>query len=122
MTENSFDFSLFVSVYEEIYCNLIKGDIEHNKSTFIKYKKSTSTSTFTFRFVDYDNNQRMQPIQDYTVLNEAERFQAALVYEEKYLVTMDEMIAIQQEIKNHVKEYGMSSVLGKRLHFNIDKE
>lgn len=116
MTENSFDFSLFVSsVYEEIYCNLIKGDIEHNKCEFIKYKNSS------FRFVDYNNNS-MEPMLDYTVLNEAERFQASLVYEEKYHVTMDEMIAIQQEIKNHVKEYGMSSMLSKRLHFNIDKE
>lgn len=95
----TYDFGMFVpkiSSVREVYCNLNKGDSEHKMDQYIRY-----TGT-VFVFVDYQAiGLCVQDMIDYTVLDEAELFQELLVYDKKYLCTLEEIIGIQNKMKEH---------------------
>lgn len=95
-----YDFSMFIpkiSTSLEVYCNLNKGDYEHKMDQYIKFNGSY------FSFIDYQaKGTVVENMKDYTTVHgEAEIFQESLIFDKKYLCTLEEVIELQQKMKEY---------------------
>lgn len=81
-------------------CNLYKGDLNYTRGKVIKFWNSQ------FYLMDLGTGFHGISIemQDYTVLDDAALFQEALVFDKKYICTLEEMVEIQHRIKCIHKE------------------
>ena len=110
-----FDYSVYSIKYHdsfELYCNLVKGDSKHDCEQFLRYDGKQ------FHFYDYCTGDK-EEVPDYTALDDAELFQARLVFDARLVCTIEEMIPIQQELKEHSEkkvEYGYNH----RYYFNLE--
>lgn len=94
----TFDFSMFIpeiSTSLEVYCNLNKGDYEHKMDQYIKFNGAY------FSFIDYQSKGTVvEYMKDYTtVQGEDELFQESLIFDKKYLCTLEEVIELQHNMK-----------------------
>lgn len=77
------------------HCNLFKGDLNYARDKILKYWNAD------FYLMDFSTGFHGISIemQDYTVLDDAALFQEALVFDKKYICTLEEMVEIQRRIK-----------------------
>lgn len=77
------------------HCNLYKGDLNYARDKILKYWNAD------FYLMDFSTGFHGISIEmpDYTVLDDAALFQEALVFDKKYICTLEEMIELQRRIK-----------------------
>lgn len=77
------------------HSNLYKGDLNYTRDKLIKYENAD------FYLMDFNTGFRGKATEmlDYTVLDDAALFQEALVFDKKYICTLEEMIELQRRIK-----------------------
>lgn len=99
------DFAIHSFFYKkvEFYCNLVKGDANHSLDQYIKY----TLDGFSFIDYGYVGGVVNEPLLDYTEMDEATLFQESLVFDKKYICTLDEVIGIQ----NIMKEYSAKCMM-----------
>lgn len=115
-----YDFFLHAHKHKGVYqyfCNVNKNDLQHAMDHFIHYCQGE------FKFVDYGNygvitNPHCDMI-DYSVLSEAELFQAEVAYNSEYLLTLDEVVAIQRIMKEYVINVPDPAETNDQYFFNI---
>lgn len=99
----------------QYYCNVNKNDIKYNLNEFIFYVQGV------FKFVDYskDIQHDRSDMLDYSVLSEAELFQAEVAYNLEYILALHEIAAIQRTIKEFASTVNVSDDTKKEYYFNI---
>ncbi|MFD0852093.1 hypothetical protein ACFQ07_07670, partial [Actinomadura adrarensis] len=98
----------------QYFCNLNKGDLMHSANEYIHYTAGK------FTFIDYDSLQYPhQDMPDFTLMDEAELFQSALVFDKKYLCTLEEVITIQNEMKEYAALNKGNVSINQEYKFNI---
>lgn len=77
------------------HSNLYKGDLNYARDKILKYWNAD------FYLMDFSTGFRGKATEmlDYTVLDDAALFQEALVFDKKYICTLEEMIELQRRIK-----------------------
>lgn len=82
------------------HCNLYKGDLNYARDKILKYWNAD------FYLMDFSTGFHGISIemQDYTLMDDAALFQEALVFDKKYICTLEEMVEIQHRIKCIHKE------------------
>ncbi|WAE76966.1 hypothetical protein vBEcoMphAPEC6_00545 [Escherichia phage ph0011] len=98
-----YDFSIYMPIIssQDVYCNLNKGDYEHKMDQYIKFNGAY------FSFIDYQaKGSVVENMKDYTTVHgEAEIFQESLIFDKKYLCTLEEVIELQQKMKEYRRIY-----------------
>lgn len=112
-----FDFLLSVHTFKNInqyFCNLHKGDLMHSANEYINYMLGK------FNFVDYSSyHHPYTDMPDYTLMDEAELFQEALVFDKKYICTFEEVIAIQRTMKDYAENHKPNKGNNQEYKFNL---
>ena len=112
-----FDFLISVHTFKHSYqyfCNLNKGDLMHSANEYIHYTQGK------FTFIDYSSLQYPhQDMPDYTLMDTAELFQESLVFDKKYLCTFEEVIAIQNEMKEYAALNKPNARINQEYKFNL---
>ncbi|EHU8781148.1 hypothetical protein N0S44_000383 [Escherichia coli] len=113
-----FDFLISVHTFKnthQYFCNLNKGDLMHSANEYIHFMDGK------FTFIDYSSLQYPhQDMPDYTIMNEAELFQASLVFDKKYICTFEEVITIQNEMKEYASLNKPNEGINQEYKFNIE--
>ncbi|WEM33100.1 hypothetical protein EJP02_039 [Escherichia phage EJP2] len=114
------DFRLHTHIVQGVYhfyCNVHKGDTSHRRHVYISYLNGA------FSFISYENykygSRTDHPMQDYTVLDEGGRFQAELVLDANSVLTLDEIIFIQNLMKEFSVRAQNSEEFEHDYYFNI---
>jgi hypothetical protein len=112
-----FDFLISAHTFKgthQYFCNLNKGDMMHSNNEYINYISGK------FTFVDYSLLQYPhQDMPDYTLMDTAELFQESLVFDKKYLCTLEEVIAIQNEMKEYAEMNKPNNCINQEYKFNL---
>ena len=112
-----FDFVISVHSFKnsfQYFCNLNKGDLMHSANEYIHFTQGK------FTFIDYNSLQYPhQDMPDYTVMDAAELFQESLVFDKKYLCTFEEVITIQNEMKEYASLNKSNVSINQEYKFNI---
>ena len=113
----TYDFFLHAHKHKgfyQYYCNVNKNDTMHSMDHYINYSEGK------FQFLDYSIvSKPYRDMIDYSVLTEAELFQAEVAYNSEYILTLDEVVAIQTIMKEYVKNVPDPAETNDQYFFNI---
>ncbi|AIT14258.1 hypothetical protein [Escherichia coli] len=112
-----FDFLISVHSFKhsfQYFCNLNKGDLMHSANEYIHFTDGK------FSFIDYSSlDFPYTDMPDYTLMDAGELFQAALVFDKKYICTFEEVITIQNEMKVYASLNKPNECINQEYKFNI---
>lgn len=96
-------------------CNLYKGDLNYTRGKVIKFWNSQ------FYLMDLGTgfSCKETDMLDYTLMDDAALFQESLVFDKKYICTFEEVIAIQNEMKEYDSLNKGNVSINQEYKFNI---
>lgn len=103
-------------------CNLYKGDLNYTRGKVIKFWNSQ------FYLMDLGTgfSCKATDMLDYTLMDDAALFQESLVFDKKYICTLEEIVEIQRRIKcihrECIDKWCKTGETNFSNHFNLGEE